>query len=138
MDNSEIVQRISRLEEQNIAQEKQIDSLLVKTKDVPKLEVLMEVLTNSIKEQTETNKEQTKANKELSQTLIEVKDNIQGLNGEMKNLGSEVSKLGGRVEKLESNEEEKKIDLGKLFKHVLWVAIPAIVVAAVTAYFNLK
>lgn len=131
MDNLEIVKEISSLKEQNISQDRRLKDLEDDTKNLPKLEALMEMVIK-------TNQEQAETNKELSKTMIEVKDNMAGLNGEMKNLSSQVGTLGQRVEKLEENEDEKKIDLGKLVKQIVWVAVPSLIVAAIVFYFGWK
>ncbi|MGG3891991.1 hypothetical protein [Metabacillus fastidiosus] len=94
----ETIQRVSKLEQENLGHERRIENLEEKAESIPKLETLMEMVIETTKEN--------------SKTMKSVDQNITGLNSEMKNIANEVSTVSGRVETLEKDkkdtEEEKK------------------------------
>ncbi|PAD70748.1 hypothetical protein CHH83_02775 [Bacillus sp. 7586-K] len=127
MDNLEIEKRISKLEEQNISQDRRLKDLEDDTRNVPRLEALMEMVVK-------TNQEQVKTNREFSNTMKEVNTNIHGLNVEMKNMGKDISALSGRVGDLEEGKKErKKITLDFLLK-----IAGGVILAAILFYLGLK
>jgi len=96
MDNSELIQRVSKLEEQNISQDREIKELKEDTKNIPRLETLMEMVIETTKEN--------------SATMKEVNKNLTGLN-------SKVDNVDGRVGELEdAKKENKKITVDFILK----------------------
>lgn len=88
-------------------------------------------LVSSVERQTEMNKEQQEQIREQQQVLVKVNENLTGLNSRMETLDQ-------RVEQLENSDSERHIDLGKLFKHVLWVTLPSIIGTYLLIKFGLK
>ncbi len=92
MDNSQIISTVSKLEQQNHGHEKRLQKLEETTNDMPKFEYLMQVLTES--------------QKEHSETMSKVNENLTKLNNRMDNLDNRV----GVLEETKKDTKKKAID----------------------------
>lgn len=100
---------------------KRISDLEAKTENMPKIEVLMDLVV-------ETNKEQT-------ETLKSINENMTGLNNKLEHVDR-------RVEKLEKysqeDSENSKIDLNQLRKDIITKVIPSVIGGLVLAWFLIQ
>lgn len=88
-------------------------------------------LTASVDRQVELNKEQQEQIKEQHGTLVEINKNLTGLN-------TNLEILDQRVKKLETSDSERNIDMGKLFKDIVYKVFHLVVLAWLLFYFGLK
>lgn len=102
-----------------------------------KNETLIEMKT-LLKMQMEVNKEQNKQMKEITTTLNNVNENLTHLNINQEQLKKDMNSFGNRVDNLESTLNERKIDLGKLIKHIIWTVVPTLVGAYLLFKFGFK
>lgn len=116
--------RVSRLEAKVDEHSKSIERQVEKNDTLTRLVTLVEL-------QTDINKKQTEQMDKFDRTLNKVNTNLDGLNRNLETLDH-------RVEKLESDDSDRKIDLGKLFKHILWTAIPTLIVTYLLIKFGMK
>lgn len=135
MDERQCNSRIAALEERVKASNKRIDSLEERTEDVPKILVLLE-------QQIETNKAQNKQFKEITDTLNIISKNLTELHVGQKELTKDNRDLGERIGKIETDIHESKesstIDINRLLKRVVFVAIPSIVALALGVWLGLR
>jgi methyl-accepting chemotaxis protein len=118
------LQRITRVEEKVENQDKRIGSLETDNKVLARLAILIEKQDERIEKHDLQMERQ-------HETLIEMSNSMKEMSNSYKN-------LDGRVGKLETNDSNKKIDLGILAKHVLFSVIPTLVAAYLLFRFGLK
>lgn len=118
------LQRITRLEERQDNTDKRMDQLSQDGKVLGKLTTLMEL-------QVESNKRQDEQMQKQHETMLKMSHS-------MEKMSDSYEKLDGRVGKLETNDSDKKIDLGTWAKNFIMVSIPSIVVGIVLSYVALK
>ncbi|MGD6876753.1 hypothetical protein [Bacillus infantis] len=115
-----LFERQGRCEEKLTGHDRRLESLETDNKALLRLATVVEM-------QAEANREQQETSKSQHQTLQKINENLTGLNTKMENLDS-------RVEQLESNDSERKLDFGKLFRDLVYKVVPAIAIA----YFLFK
>jgi hypothetical protein len=118
------LQRVTRLEERQDNTDKRLEDLTREGKVLGKLATLMEL-------QVESNKRQDEQMQKQNETMLKMSHS-------MEKMSDSYEKLDGRVGKLETNDSDKKIDLGAWAKNFIMVSIPSIVVGIVLAYVALK
>lgn len=111
--------RVTVVETKVESLEKKSDEQKVKNDDLTRLIVLFE---NQEKRQEERDLKQQEQLDKFSETMINVNENLKGLNKGLETLDK-------RVGKLESNENERKLDLGLLFKDLIYKILPALIIA---------
>lgn len=111
----EIIERLSALEVRVDEHGKK----LVKQQEKNESQIELNML---IKMAVESSKEHAKQMVKFGETLDRVNDNLSNLNSRMHDLNQ-------RVTEIEDNQEDRKIDLGKLFKDLVFKVLPAIVIA---------
>lgn len=131
MDNLEVVQRVTSVEEKTKSNSKRIDDLEVETKGIPRLEVLMEMMVK-------TNQEQVQTNKEFSQTIKEVNNNLSGLNSKMDNIDIRVETLEQSKKEVEADKKATKKEVLKNTIDLALKIIGGLILAYLVIAFNLN
>jgi phage shock protein A len=118
------LQRITRLEGRADHTDKKLEELYQDGKVLGKLTTLMEL-------QVESNKRQDEQMQKQNETMLKMSHS-------MEKMSDSYEKLDGRVGKLETNDSNKKIDLGVLAKHVLFSVVPTLIAAYFLIRLGLK
>lgn len=117
--------KVDVLEERVKVVNKRIDDLEEKTKELPKLEVMMNMVIET--------------NKDLKETLKSIDDNLDGLNNNYDNLNTRLGVLESDISEVKN---DNKIDLPKLKKDIIMKVIPSLIGGVILAWllftFNLK
>lgn len=121
---SNFEQRLTKLETKVNEHSRQLEKQEDKNDTLTRLVTLVEM-------QTEVNRDQTEQMKKFDITLNKVNTNLNGLNRNLETIDK-------RVEQLEANDNERKLDLGKLLKDVLYKVVPSIILAWLIFHFGLK
>lgn len=134
-ENLDLHGRVSKLEVQVDTQEKRWQSQVEKNDVLTKLATLMEM---QMSESKEREKRQEVRDEKQNKQMSKITDTLNNMNENLTGLNSGLQEVKSRVTDIEKQQEDKKIDLGKLFKDIIFKGVPTVVATVVATWLLIQ